>query len=153
MIVRPMLPHELDATMILMNYYRDELFEKHPSLLDEYDENSITETVRRYVINHEFVWFNAYEGQRPVGFIGGHMSNLPWNNSIISANIDYIYMCPGKQTNANYKQLMESFEEWARAIKATKITGSDFNCTLEEGQEFFKSFGYTPVVLSIKELT
>jgi len=126
MIVRTMLPHELDSTYLLFsNYYVDEIIERNPGMFQDYDENSMVEVIRQYASNYKYVWFNAYEGQRPVGFIAGFMMECPWNKTVVFANISYIYLLPSHRSPQQFNQLLDQFTAWAKSIHAVRIVSTD----------------------------
>lgn len=152
MIVRKMHPQELDATIICFGYYRNEAIESLPRIAEEYDENSVLETIRMYASNYQYCWFNAYEGSRPVGFIAGYMSECPWNKRLISANIAFIYMLPSHRSMDNFRQLLTAFEEWARLIEAKEITAGDIGIDPERTRTLYEYFGFKPGVWMGKEL-
>ena len=153
MIVRKMQPQELEATVICFNYYRDEAIEAMPRIAEEYNENSMVQTIRGYAIKNEFCWFNAYEGTRVVGFIAGYASECPWNSEIIDANIAFIFMLDSHKNMDNFRQLMAKFEEWAKTIKAQNITGGDIGINPERTQKLYEHFDFKPGVWMNKELT
>lgn len=148
-----MLAHELDSTVILFNYYRDEAFDAVPKIAEEYDENSMVETIRNYAINYDCCWFNAYEGQRPVGFVAGYMTQCPWNKQIVTANIAFIYMLPTHRSMDNFRQLLTSFEEWAKLIEANEITAGDIGINFERSQKLYEHFGFKKSLLMTKDMT
>ena len=152
MLVRKMTGHELDATMILFNYYRDEAIEAMPKIADEYDENSMLETIRLYATNYEYCWFNAYEGQRPVGFVGGYISACPWNKQLITANIAFIYMLPSHRSLSNFKDLVNKFTEWAHTCHATELTAGDIGIDVERSRKVYEHLGFKEILLMTKEL-
>ena len=61
-------------------------------MAEEWDEDSVIQTVRQFSIDYNYFWFNAYEGQRPVGFIAGFATPTLWNNQRIDAHIALIYL-------------------------------------------------------------
>jgi GNAT superfamily N-acetyltransferase len=152
MIVRQAQAHELDATVNLFNYYRDDAAEKMPVILDEYDENSVINTIRNYFISYEHVWFNAYEGQRPVGFIAGSMGTVPWNDQLLVANLSFIYLLPSHRNMENFRDLYNQFEEWAKNIKAYKISAGDIGIDIDRSQKIYEYLGFEPILLMTKEL-
>lgn len=152
MIVRKMLPEEFDITVNLFGYYRDEAIESLPQIADEYDENSVIATIRQYASHWEYCWFNAYEGQRPVGFIAGYASACPWNQNKISANIAFIYLLDSHKNLSNFKLLLDKFEEWARVIKASEITAGDIGINPERTRKLYEHFDFKPGVWMGKEL-
>lgn len=153
MIVRQMQPYELDATMILFNYYRDEAIEAMPKIADEYDDSSMLETVRNYAIKNTAVWFNAYEGSRPVGFIAGALVPCPWNKKLVAAHISFVYMLPSHRSLENFKQLMQAFEEWAKLCECYQITGGDIGINIERSKKLYEHFGFKPMFHASKEIT
>jgi GNAT superfamily N-acetyltransferase len=153
MIVRKMQPQEFDATIICFQYYRDEAIEALPKIAEEYDENSVIETIRHYAVHYDHCWFNAYEGTRVVGFIAGYASECPWNKEIIDANIAFIYLLDTHKNMDNFRQLLSKFEEWARTIKARNITAGDIGIDPERTRKLYEHFEFKPGVWMNKELT
>ena len=151
MIVRTMQPYELDATVILFNYYRDEAIESVPRIAEEYDENSMVDTIRNYAIRDQYIWLNMYEGQRPVGFIAGFIAQTPWNKDLLIANISFVYLLESHRTLENFKDLYSRFEEWARTFNAYQITGGDIGINIERSQRLYEHLGFKPVLLMVKE--
>jgi GNAT superfamily N-acetyltransferase len=152
MIVRKMQPQELEATVICFNYYRDEAIEVMPRIAEEYNENSMVQTIRGYAIKNEFCWFNAYEGQRVVGFIGGYVTDCPWNQEIITANIGFVYLLPTHRGLENFKQLMNEFTAWAKVYKATEITAGDIGINVERSRTLYQHLGFKEILLMTKDL-
>jgi GNAT superfamily N-acetyltransferase len=152
MIVRKMNLAEFDSTMILFGYYRDEAILAIPRIEEEYDENSVIETIRTYSSNIDYCWFNAYENSRPVGFIAGYASACPWNKKIIDANIAFIYLLESHRTMDNFRELMTKFEEWAKTIEASNITAGDIGINPERTQKLYEHFGFKSGVWMGKEL-
>ena len=153
MIIRKMQPMEFDVTVNLFGYYRDEAIESIPSIAEEYDENSVIETIRHYATQWDHCWFNVYENSRPVGFIAGYASETPWNKSIIDANIAFIYLLDSHKNLDNFKLMVKKFEEWARMINAHAITGGDIGINPERMEKLYTHLGFTSLLLMTKELT
>ena len=151
-IVRKMQPQEFDLTVNVFGYYRDEAIEKLPRIEQEYDENSVMDTIKTFASKWDHCWFNAYEGQRPVGFIAGYASACPWNNKIIDANIAFIYLLDSHKNMDNFRLLMNKFEEWAKTIKAQNITAGDIGIDPERTEKLYTHFGFKPGVWMNKEL-
>lgn len=152
MIVRKMNPAEFESTMILFGYYRDEAILALPKIEEEYDENSVIDTIRTYSSNIDYCWFNAYDNSRPVGFIAGYASACPWNKKIIDANIAFIYLLDSHRTMDNFRELMTRFEEWAKTIEASNITAGDIGINPERTQKLYEHFGFKRGVWMGKEL-
>ena len=152
MIVRTMQPNELDATLILFNYYRDEAVQTMPKIALEYDEDSVVETIRNFSIRHNTCWFNLYEGQRPVGFIAGGLVPCPWNKTIASAHIAFLFVLPSHRSIDSVKQLMNEFEAWAKNCKCSQITGGDIGINLERSKKLYNHLGFQEGVWMAKEI-
>ena len=152
MIVRKMQPIEFDATINLFGYYRDAAIESLPEIAEQYDENSVIETVRTFASKWDHCWFNAYDQSRPVGFIAGYASECPWNKNIIDANIAFIYLIDSHKNLDNFRQLLTKFEEWARIIKARSITAGDIGIDPERTEKLYTHFGFKPGVWMGKEI-
>jgi GNAT superfamily N-acetyltransferase len=152
MIVREMYVNEFDSTVICFNYYRDRAIESIPQIEEEYDENSVIKTIKARASRAEHCWFNAYDGQRVVGFIAGTLIPQPWNHQILSANIDFIFLLDSHRNMDNFRLLMKKFEEWARHRGATSITGGDIGIDIDRTRTLFEHLGFTPMLLMNKEL-
>lgn len=153
MIVRKMQTHEFDVTVNLFGYYRDEAVESLPEIADEYDENSVIETIRMFASNWNYCWFNVYDGQRPVGFIAGYISACPWNSKLLDANIAFIYLLDSHKNMANFAELLKKFEEWSRLVGARSMTAGDIGINPERTTKLYEHFGFKPGVWLGKELT
>lgn len=147
MIVRTMLPQEIDITINLFGQYFQELYENTNGNLPDYDENSVIELVRKYSSLNNLVWLNAYEGQRPVGFLAGSFGRCHWNKNIIKAHIDFIYAMPGRSINS----LVDKFMEHVNTVGATEIILTDMNG--KSNQQAFEQLGFKQVQLMIKEIS
>jgi hypothetical protein len=152
MIVRQMIPQEFDVTVNLFGYYRDEAVESLPRIADEYDENSVIKTIKHFASKWDHCWFNAYEGQRPVGFIAGYASECPWNSELIDANIAFIFLLDSHKNMDNFRTLISKFEEWSKTIKARSMTAGDIGINPERTRKLFEHFDFKPGVWLEKEL-
>jgi len=152
MIVRKLQPYEFDATMNLFNYYRDEAIEAVPAIGEEYDENSMINTVRHYSSAWDHIWLNAYVNTRPVGFVAGFLSPLPWNKNIIEASISFIFLHESYRNMDSFRELLNAFEEWARICKAKNIIAGDVGINPERTQKLYEHFDFKPGVWMSKEI-
>jgi GNAT superfamily N-acetyltransferase len=152
MIVRQMQPREFDMTVNLFGYYRDEAIQTMPKIADEYDENSVIDTIKTFASKWDHIWLNAYDNQRPVGFIAGYASACPWNSNILDANIAFIYLLDSHKNMDNFRELLSQFEAWARTIKAQNITAGDIGINPERTEKLYEHFGFKPGVWMGKEL-
>ena len=140
-------------TVNLFGYYRDEAIESMPKIQDEYDENSVIDTIKTFASKWDHCWLNAYDNTRPVGFVAGYASECPWNKNIIDANIAFIYLLESHKSMDNFRQLLNQFESWARTIKAQNITAGDIGINPARTQALYEHFGFKPGVWMGKELT
>lgn len=147
-----MYPTEMDITVNLFGYYRDEAVDSIPSIADEYDTDAVVETIRNYCILNTCMWFNMYEGQRPVGLIAGSLVQPAWTNKRFVANIDMVYLLPSHRNLDNFRSLIREFEQWAVNSGATQITGGDIGIDPERIQKLYEHFGFKPAVFMVKEL-
>jgi hypothetical protein len=152
MIVRKMQPTEFDVTINLFGYYRDDAIESMPQIADEYDENSVIDTIRTFASKWDHCWFNIYDNQRPVGFVAGYATECPWNKQIIDANIAFIFLIDSHKNMDNFRLLLGKFEEWARTIGARSITAGDIGINPERTQKLYEHFDFKPGVWMGKEL-
>lgn len=147
-----MQPVEFDSTVNLFGYYRDEAIESMPIIESQYDENSVIDTIRTFASKWDHCWFNAYDNNRPVGFIAGYASETPWNKSIIDANIAFIFLLESHRSMDNFRLLLNQFEHWAKTINAKNITAGDIGINPERTQKLYEHFGFKPGVWMGKEL-
>jgi len=147
-----MIPQEFDVTVNLFGYYRDEAVESLPRIADEYDENSVIKTIKHFASKWDHCWFNAYEGQRPIGFIAGYASECPWNSELIDANIAFIFLLDSHKNMDNFRVLISKFEEWSKTIKARSMTAGDIGINPERTRKLFEHFDFKPGVWLEKEL-
>ena len=152
MIVRKMQPSEFDVTVNLFGYYRDEAIQSPPQIADEYDENSVIDTIRKFAARWDHCQFNMYDGQRPVGFIAGYASACPWNSKIIDANIAFVYVLDSHKNMDTFKELLKKFEEWSRSINAKTMTAGDIGINPERTRKLYEHFDFKPGVWLGKEL-
>ena len=152
MIVRKIQPHDIDSTVTLFQYYFDEAAEVIPGMAEEYDENSVLETIREFAILHTHCWFNAVEGQRPVGFVAGFISECPWNKEILYTNIAFIYLLETHRNMDNFRQLMAEFTTWSKNVKAEKITAGDIGINTDKMRKLYEHFDFKEILLMVKDL-
>lgn len=152
MLVRKMQPQEIDVTVNLFGYYRDEAIQSLPEIEEQYDSDSVLSTIRLYNSHYEYCWFNAYDGQRPVGLVSGCITSVPWNNKIFTAHIDMIYLLDSHRNMDNFRLLLNSVQQWAKTLGCTKITAGDIGINPERTQKIYSHFGFTPGVWMSKEI-
>lgn len=147
--IKPLRAHDVDSTIILMEYYRDEA-----GLPDgEYDSDAMAQSIREYVISPVHCWFNLYEGSRPVGLVAGYVVQIPWSQKFM-AHIQFLYTLPSHRNVTNAKGLVKAFEDWAKSLEAIRVTAGDIGINVERTRTFYKQVGFedTGCLLS-KEFT
>lgn len=138
LIIKPLRAHDIDKTIILMEYYRDEA-----NLPDgEYDSDVMTETIRNYVIDPTASWFNMYDGTRPVGLVAGYVVQLPWSTKLMG-HIQFIFTLPSHRNLTNAKELVKVFEDWAINLGAQQMSAGDIGIDTERTRAFYTQLGYT----------
>lgn len=152
MIVRKMIPLEFDPTIILVSRYFSEAAESIQGMSDEYDENSVIDTVKKFATHYEYSWFNLYDNSRPVGFIAGYITACPWNKDKIIANIAFLYIMESHRNIDNLKKLVNEFESWARLLKAKQITGGDIGINVDRMEKLYEHFGFSKALMMTKEI-
>lgn len=149
MIIRRMQPDEIDSVVVLFDYYRN------AALIEDenYREEKVIETIRTYSINWNLFFNVAYEGGRPVGLVGGFVSEDPIEGSRC-ANIQFCYLVDSHHSKENYAQLISTFEEWAREVKATSIKALDIGYKPDRLKYFYETCGFKslPLVIMGKEI-
>lgn len=153
MIVKKMLPHEIDITVNLFNYYRDDAIEALPYIADEYDEDAVLETIRNYNIQYDHCWLNLYDNQRPVGFVAGYIIDKPWSKTSLVGYLQFIYVLKSHRTLDAFKQLVTEFETWARQFEVKQITAGDIGIDIERSQKLYEHLGYKPGLIVSKEVS
>ena len=134
MIVRKMLPQEMDVTVNLFRYYTDEAD-------IEPDENALVEGIRMFASHYEYCWFNAYDGQRPIGLIAGCVTKDIYSSDL-DAHINYIFLLESHRNMENFKQLVNRFEEWAKLVGAKQITAGDIGINPDRTRKLFTHLGF-----------
>ena len=135
--IKPLRAHDVDKTIVVMEYYRDEA-----NLPDgEYDSDAMAETIREFVIDPNHCWFNAYEGDRVVGLVAGFLMPIPWSRKVM-AHVQFLYMLPSHRNLINGKQLVAHFEEWSKNLGAVKISAGDIGIATERTRAFYQQAGY-----------
>lgn len=152
MIVKPLNPRDFDITMNLFHYYRDEAIESIPKIEEEYNENTVINTIRNYAIASDSCWFNIYEGQRPVGFVAGYMVAKPWNDQQYIGHIQFIYLIETHRTLENFKMLLNNFEEWAKLAGCDEISAGDIGINVDRMKKLYSHFGFQEQLSMTKEL-
>lgn len=149
MIIRNMLPEEIDSVAILFEYYREDALIRD----EDYSPDRVLETIKTYCINWNLFFQVAYEGGRPIGLIGGFVSNDPIDGRACAA-IQFCYMVDSHNSIDNYRELVQAFEAWAREVQASSIKALDIGNRLDRLQYLYQTLGYKtlPLVVMGKEI-
>lgn len=144
MIIREMETRELDSVLILFEYYR-----QAADISEErYDQDKVLKTIKEYCIRPNLFLRVAYIGLRPVGVIGGFLSEDPVDTEI-TATIQFNYLIDEYATIENYQQLIEAFQEWSQQFKVEQIRAIDIGNKINRLQSVYDQLGFNPVRVSI----
>jgi GNAT superfamily N-acetyltransferase len=118
--VRRPYTHELEATLILLEYQRDELS------IEDYDDSHVFDQVKTHMTKGTHWWLNAYAGTRPIGCIGGYIvqSNFSAEKSAL---INYFYVLKSHRDQGIYRELLNGFIEWSKEVNAVKIIAGNID--------------------------
>jgi len=152
MIVRPMQAEEIDSTVTICRYYADEAVESMPKIAQQFDINSVIKTIRTRSIHPQYAWLNMYDNGRPVGFISGSFTTLPWNETIVATFIDLFYILPSHRNMDNFRQLVKGFEDWAHSLNAQSVFVSDMGMAESRTTALYQHLGYNSATSLIKEI-
>ena len=144
-----MHPQELDITVNLCGYYAEEA--AIPDL--DYDTDAVVESIRMYTIQPEYCWFNMYEGTRPVGFVAGCVTKMPWSNQHLIGHIDLVFLLESHRKLDSFKRLISEFEAWAKLMNCRTVTAGDIGINPERTEKLYRHLGYTAGLWVSKELS
>jgi len=144
MIIRSMEPREIDLIINLFNYYKDEAGIDE----DRYDQDKVLNTLREYNIRPNLFFRVAYNGQRPVGCIGGFLSEDPIESEI-TATIQFNYLLPEFATVDNYAELIAEFQNWAKTLGVKQMRALDIGHNITRLNDVYDELGFNPVRIAI----
>ena len=149
MNLRSMRPEEIDSVIILFQYYRESVGISD----DKYDENRLLETIREYCIRPMLFFKVAFQGQRPIGLVGGFLSQDPIESEL-NATIQFLYLLPEHESLSNYSILVDAFEAWAIECGARAVRAIDIGYKLDRLSDIYDQLGFGPIRLAVmnKEL-
>ena len=128
----------------LFNYYRD------AASIDpeRYDENRVILTVREYNIRPNLFFRVAFSGQKPIGLIGGFLSEDPVESEV-AATVQFLYLRDEYADVANYQLLLEEFESWAKTFSVSAIRCIDIGSNIDRLRSVYDQLGFDPIRISI----
>lgn len=135
---------EIDSIIILFEYYR----EAAGIAEERYDENKVLKTVREYCIRPNLFFRVAFNGLRPVGLIGGFLSEDPVESEI-AATIQFNFLLPEFASVDNYAQLIAEFQDWAKALKVTQMRAIDIGNNINRLNDVYDALGFDPIRVNI----
>lgn len=141
-IVRPMEAREIDAVINLFHYYIQD------ADIEEFDEDRLLRTLREYNIRPNLFFRIATVGTRPVGVIGGFLSEDPVEREM-AATIQFLYLLPEYHSQDNYENLISEFTQWARTHGADKIRAIDIGQKIDRLNSVYESLDFQPVRITI----
>lgn len=144
MIIRPMNPEELDLVVNVFEYYRDDA-----NISDEqWNLQRVVQTIKHYTITWGLFFRVAYDGQRPIGVIGGFVAEDPITAEA-SAAIQFCYLKPGYDDLNNYRQLVTEFYDWAKSVNASSIKCLDIGNNPDRLSDIWEGLGYYPLPIEV----
>ena len=140
---------EIDSIITLFDYYREAagIDEEH------YDENKVLKTVREYNIRPNLFFRVAYNGLRPIGLIGGFLSEDPIETEI-TATIQFNFLIDEFNSVENYAQLIAEFQNWSKALGVKQVRALDIGNNITRLNDVYDILGFNPVrvVIMNKEI-
>ena len=144
MIIRKMDPDEMDLIVNLFEYYKDEALIED----DEWQINRVVQTIKNYSLSWNLFFRIAYEGQRPIGVIGGFVSEDPITGERVAA-IQFNYLKPDFASLGNYRQLVTEFVTWTEEVKANSIKCMDIGNDPTRLDEIYENLGFKRQTINI----
>jgi hypothetical protein len=151
MEIRKIHPGEIDGLLNLIHQYAEEASENMPMISGEISERVILENIRSWSIQHTHCLFVGYSGDRPIGFVAGFVIQMPWSVAP-QANLNFIFMTEEYRSMENFKALLDTFEGWAKALKAKRLIAGDMGINLERSRKLYSYLGFREALLSIREI-
>lgn len=144
MIIRPMEPREVDSVIILFNYYRQAVGITD----DDFDENRLLQTIREYSIRPNLFFRIACLGQRPIGVIGGFLSEDPVEREV-TATIQFNYLLDDYADLDNYQQLISEFQAWAESLGVKKLRAIDIGYRIDRLESVYDQLDFAPIRVTV----
>ena len=151
MQIRKIHPGEIDDLLSMIHQFAEEAIETMPELAGEIDDAVIVENIRSWSIQHTHILYVAFEGQRPVGFIAGFITQMPWGKTY-QASIQFRYLLKESRSMDNFKALLNKFEEWAKTKTATKILSGDIGVDIERSRKVLGYLGFKEGYYAYREI-
>lgn len=135
---------EIDSVLTLFEYYREEAGINE----ERYDENKVLKTVREYNIRPHLFFRVAFNGLRPIGLIGGFLSDDPVESEL-AATIQFNYLIPEFASVDGYAQLIAEFQNWAKDLKVSQIRAIDIGNNINRLNDVYDALGFDPIRVNI----
>ena len=105
-------------------------------------------TVREYNIRPNLFFRVAFSGQKPIGLIGGFLSEDPVESEV-AATVQFLYLRDEYADVANYQLLLEEFESWAKTFSVSAIRCIDIGSNIDRLRSVYDQLGFDPIRISI----
>jgi GNAT superfamily N-acetyltransferase len=151
MEIRKIHPGEIDDLLSIIHQYVEEAAETMPEIAGEISDQVIVENIRKWSIQHTHNLLVAFDGYRPVGFIAGFLVQMPWGSSL-QANINFIFLSETYRNMDNFRNLLRSFEDWARQAGATKIFSGDIGIDIERSKKLYAYLDFKEGLYVFKDI-
>lgn len=135
---------EIDSVLTLFEYYREDAGINE----ERYDENKVLKTVREYNIRPHLFFRVAFNGLRPIGLIGGFLSEDPVESEL-AATIQFNYLIPEFASVDGYAQLITEFQNWAKDLKVSQIRAIDIGNNINRLNDVYDALGFDPIRVNI----
>lgn len=144
MIIRPMDPREMDVVLNLFNYYKEAA-----DISDEkWDDGKVIRTIKEYCIRPHLFFRVAFIGTRPIGVIGGFLSEDPVDSDL-AATIQFCYLLPEHDDIANYAELIAEFQNWARTLGAQQMRAIDIGNNIDRLRSVYDLLDFDPIRITV----
>lgn len=118
MTIRRLTPADMDAAIILMNYYQDEME------VEDWQQDEVVQALRKYSISGEANCLVAMEGNRCVGICVGGLKKEFYNKKMI-AYVQLLYLLPTHRDKYNYQNLFNEFAKWFAPLNIKTVILND----------------------------
>jgi hypothetical protein len=135
---------EMNSVINLFNYYKTAA--QIPDSV--WNEDRLLHTLREYNIRPNLFFQVAFNGLRPVGVIGGFLSEDPVE-STVTATIQFNYLLDEYATVENYAQLIGSFESWAKQFKISQMRAIDIGQNYTRLNDIYDVLGFDSVKVTV----
>ena len=80
------------------------------------------------------------------------MTTPQWNENIVYAHIDLIFVLKEHRNMQSFKQLINQVEEWGAIFDVQKITAGDIGIDVERSRKLYESIGFSEALWMYKDI-